>query len=448
MPDYVRNLASKVVNPSSNDLPNLLALGVLPPPYQGESDLQVVAANGQALVAEWFLGEAHPTLTDGSMGTYSNVSEGLFDATSPYPWVGAPSFQDVFQGNLGDCTVMASLAEVAGLNSSIIQNMFTYDGTAQEGGDTVNVWTVRFYHNGQADYVTVDSELPDGGSRYDHPNNNLWAALAEKAYAQINLEYWLDTMDSSHNDYSMAGQYSYAALDNGNAATMAQALGAITGLSTGFFVGFGGLGQAKASDIANHLENGEFVVLGTGGSPSSGNLVAKHAYAVLSYDPNSDHFQLLNPWGWTASGYEGNSNTYSYFWANSDFLNSNFTDGAQAGSAAIEPGNVTAPEPIASPTLPLPPPRAIFVSVPSPGETVTLAEVGLSLPLASVAQQDQPNEPPILPTQPANGGSLVPDGWHTGSNHDLSGLAKWEVDLLAELVTRTVGMIDNAPFQG
>jgi hypothetical protein len=376
MPDYVRNLASKVVNPSPNDLPNLRALGVLPPYYQGESDLQIAAANGQALVAEWFLGAVHPTLIDGTSGNYSNVvlggkNEGLFSANDPSPSVGAPAYTDVFQGGVGDCTLMASLAEVAYRNPSIIQSMFIYDGTAQEGGQTVNVWTVRFYHNGQADYVTVDSELPNSGTLYAHPENDLWAALAEKAYAQINIEGWLNTIDNSFNDYSMAGKYSYAALNQGNAATMDQELGAITGLSSGHFDSFGGLGRPKASDIANHLKNGEFVVMGTpDSSPGAGwVLVHDHTYAVLSYDPNTDHFTLFNPWGLKNGRYNYSgqySGAYDLFWVNSDFLNNNFNGGAQAGTAAIEPANVTAPGPVASLTLPLPLPKAIFVSVPNP----------------------------------------------------------------------------------
>jgi hypothetical protein len=453
MPDYVRNLASKVVNPSSNDLSNLRALGVLPPPYQGESDLQVAAANGQALVAEWFLGAVHPTMTDGTAGNYSNVSEGLFDASNPNPTVGAPVYTDVFQGGVNDCTLMASLAEVAYRNPGIIQSMFIYDGTAQERGATVNVWTVRFYHNGQADYVTVDSELPGGGTQYAHPENNLWAALAEKAYAQINIEGWLNTIDNSLNDYSMAGKFSYAALNQGDAATMDQELGAITGSSSGHFDGFGGLGQPKASDIANHLENGEFVVMGTpNSSPGAGwVLVHNHAYAVLSYDPNTDHFTLFNPWGLKNGKYNYSSpytGAYDLFWVNSDFLNSNFSAGAQAGTAAIGPGNVKVPEQVASPTSPLPPPRAIFVSVPSPRGNVTLADVGVSLPLASVAQQGPPTPTAASLTQPANGRSLVPDSGLTASNPYPPGFVRWNLDLLTEVLMRNPGKSDADPLQG
>jgi hypothetical protein len=388
---YVQNLTLKVVNPIGADVTNLQAMGLLGFEEQAPNATVWYSTLWQALENEWFLGEVHPRMIDGTAGNYSNVGEGLFDASNPSPFVGAPVFTDVFQGGVGDCTLMASLAEVAYRNPSIIQGMFIYDGTAQEGGQTVNVWTVRFYHNGQADYVTVDSELPDGGTDFAHPENNLWAALAEKAYAQINIEVWLNTIDGSLNDYSMAGRYSYAALNNGDAATMDQELGAITGLSSGHFNGFGGLGQAKASDIANHLENGEFVVMGTPNSVSGWALVHNHAYAVLSYDPNTDHFTLFNPWGLNNGKYNYSGVYYSawdLFWGNSDFLNNNFSDGAQAGTAAIVPGKVTPPGSVESPTLP--PPKSVFVSVPSPDGNGAAAGVGPSLPLASAPQRGQP----------------------------------------------------------
>jgi hypothetical protein len=244
----------------------------------------------------------------------------------------------------------------------------------------------------------------------------------------------------------MAGQFSYAALNNNDAATTDQSLGAITGLSSGHFDGFGGLGQAKASDIANHLKNGEFVVMGTpSSSPDAGwVLVHNHAYAVLSYDSNTDHFLLFNPWGVKNGLYPYPSPytaAYDLFWVNSDFLNRNFSGGAQAGTAAIEPGNVPPLGPVASPTLPLPPPKAIFVFVPSPGGNIARADVGQSLPLASALQQGEPTQAGVEPTPPANRDSLVPDSQRsaflvheetadrrTRMDRYRSGLAGWDVD--------------------
>ena len=69
-----------------------------------------------------------------------------------------------------------------------LENMFLDNGDG--------TWTVRFYANGVADYVTVNRMLPtsSGGylvyadycSMYNNSANTLWIALVEKAYAQWN----------------------------------------------------------------------------------------------------------------------------------------------------------------------------------------------------------------------------------------------------------------------
>ena len=53
---------------------------------------------------------------------------------------------DVQQGQVGDCWLMASLAEVAARDPQDIRNMFTADGTAVENGATVSLYTVRFFN--------------------------------------------------------------------------------------------------------------------------------------------------------------------------------------------------------------------------------------------------------------------------------------------------------------
>src|SRR5262249_10931831 len=82
--------------------------------------------------------------------TYQTVTGELFGP-------GGPSYKDVQQTRLGDCWLLASLAEVAVRMPWDIQGLFinNYDGT----------YTVRFFNGATADYVTVDSELPQlGGS--------------------------------------------------------------------------------------------------------------------------------------------------------------------------------------------------------------------------------------------------------------------------------------------
>src|SRR4029077_18938225 len=103
----------------------------------------------------------HPAAAKG----YSPVSGSLFGANGP-------SWQDVQQGAVGDCWLLASLAEVAARAPSDIQKMFTYDGTTVDNGSMVGIYTVRLFDNsGVPHNMTVDTELPAGGSYYDHVVN-------------------------------------------------------------------------------------------------------------------------------------------------------------------------------------------------------------------------------------------------------------------------------------
>ena len=146
---------------------------------------------------------------------YTAVSGALFAANGP-------DYLDVHQGNLGDCWLMASLAEVAARDPADIVSMFTAEGTTVENGAVVGLYRVRFFNsNGVAEYVTVNTELPSGGAYYDQVQNGiLWAALAEKAYAEANGEGIVTS--------GAFGSDSYGALNGGNPCW---ALQAITGKS-------------------------------------------------------------------------------------------------------------------------------------------------------------------------------------------------------------------------
>ena len=126
---------------------------------------------------------------------------------------------------MGDCWLIASLAEVAARDPQDITNMFTYDGTTVVKGATVGLYTVRFFSsNGSAFDVEVNTELPAAGEYYDFIENGLgtqvlWVALAEKAYAEANSVGYVTT---SHEDDG-----AYDALNGGYPSW---ALQAITGI--------------------------------------------------------------------------------------------------------------------------------------------------------------------------------------------------------------------------
>ena len=136
MPEYVRNLTKKVVNgdpANAHYLCNTL----------GNLTANATGADLEKLVNKWFLGIDRPVT---SSGTYREVNGSLFQ--------NGIDFHDIEQGGVGDCYYVASLAEttVLGTTPYTIQTMFT------DNGD--NTFTVRFYKNGVADYVTVDRQTP------------------------------------------------------------------------------------------------------------------------------------------------------------------------------------------------------------------------------------------------------------------------------------------------
>ena len=208
---------------------------------------------------------------------------------------GGPSYQDLAQGEEGDCWLLASFAETAAIDPSVIQSMFTDDGTAVESGVQVHVWTVRFYDDGVTSYLTVNNELPASNGDFvyaggfqpiDTSSNVLWVPLLEKAYAQLSASGWNGRPQEN----------AYADLNAGNAST---ALPVITGVQESSSDAF-----ASDSSFVGAVEADTLMTLasfsdGTSSAPNALGIVPGHDYAVLGYNTTTQTFTLLNPWGWS-----------------------------------------------------------------------------------------------------------------------------------------------------
>jgi hypothetical protein len=293
---------------------------------------------------------------------YSPASGTLFGQNGP-------SYLDVQQGAEADCWLMASLAATAARVPTDITSMFTYDGTAVENGSQVGVYTVRFYDsNGTAQYVTVDTELPSGGSYYDRPVNGvLWAALAEKAYAVANGYGFVTGRIANSNDYDALGN---KADSQGRAGGIAAwALQAITGQAAGSY-------NLDPNGVVNAWNAGQLVVLCTPQTPgpyASPYIVSWHCYALVNYNPsNSYPFLIFNPWGkdpndYWAPGHYGT--TYGLFMANTNGLLHNFSE-QDFGSGAAPDGHGAATELLEASSIDVGKPPAgsnEFISAPSLG---------------------------------------------------------------------------------
>jgi hypothetical protein len=268
------------------------------------------------LTGKWFLGTDLPSDYVSMSGyqpfsiTYSPVSAPLFGASGP-------SINDINQGYLGDCFLLGPLAEVAQQNPSIIESMITNNGNGTYG--------VRFYVDGVAQYVTVNSELPDGGTIFNTANgvNNSaddWAALVEKAYTQLQAsgvvtgnnvndgnsfstignggapEYTLEeiTDASSIVDYNASGsgwtlvQYNDAlnpieAVGNLSSASVFAALAADLTAGDDLILS----SYTNAVDLANGEQT----------------LVADHALSIYGINASTGVLDIRNPWGVEAGQY-------------------------------------------------------------------------------------------------------------------------------------------------
>ena len=254
--EYVWKLSSYVVtgNTANNN-------------YQGQplGNLTSDSAAAQLgnLVNKWFLGLDRPATPH----AYSQATGQLF--------VDGPSYDDVEQGELANCGLMASLAEVAFRDPSAITSMFIVNGDG--------TFTVRFFNGSAPEYVTVDSYLPGGGGIYAGvPNGELWVALAEKASAQLNELSWCQfgyNLPTANSYASLEGTYIYAAL------------GHLTRAATTSF------NPMSLASFESAFDAGKMICFASKASPVFSDIVADHAYAVVGYDPTTETVTLFNPWG-------------------------------------------------------------------------------------------------------------------------------------------------------
>ncbi|MEO1430888.1 MAG: C2 family cysteine protease [Cyanobacteria bacterium J06633_8] len=253
--DYVRVLANKVVN---GDTANK------------SGNLQVGSHSEQLgkLINKWFRGSERPQTPH----TYQYAKGSLFQ--------NGISHDDIRQGYINDCFFLAGLGATLVQSPEIIQNMFIDNGDG--------TFTVRFYKNGVADYVTVDRYVPtnnlgkfvyaNAGDYHGNDNNELWVVLAEKAYAQLNEAGWIN----------QDGTNSYNGI--GNAGYLSDAFKHITGekAALGRFLNF--------DRVVNAFQSGEAVGFGSKSGGIASNIVTSHAYALVDYNAQTQKFTLLNPW--------------------------------------------------------------------------------------------------------------------------------------------------------
>lgn len=250
------------------------------------------------LIGKWFLGTDLPGTNMSGVGI-GNYNPTYVPTTLPlFGTSGTPSYQDVNQGQDGDCYLVSALAETALKDPSQIKSMIQSNGNG--------TYSVDFNVNGKADYVTVNSELPTmtsyeqaNGSKLEFANGSVaWVGLIEKAYAELNEQ----TNVPHGAELNTAGD-SYEDISGGGAYTLTQ----ITGQAVDTY----GLNSSMSSGALNSIEStvaaafnsGEEVMMSTP-STSTGNLVASHMFEVTGINAAAKTVTLQNPWN-TAYGASG-----------------------------------------------------------------------------------------------------------------------------------------------
>ena len=242
------------------------------------------------LIGKWFLGTdlpdpSLPAGSDWSLQGYSPVAGPLYSST------GAASINDVCQGGDGDCEFLAGLIDVVVNHPQLLSSMIVNNGNGTYG--------VRFSVNGQEVWETVNDELPTyGGGNLDYAHNYneqdtaMWAALVEKAYAQL----------------SSSGLIGHPAINSYNNISADPPTDVFENLTNSTNVTYylsnqAGWSSEKSTFIAALDSDDDIILEIPADSPDTydgaGNiqLISDHAFAVLGYDSATGDFIVRNPWG-------------------------------------------------------------------------------------------------------------------------------------------------------
>jgi hypothetical protein len=234
--------------------------------------------NLNLLIGKHMLGTDRPMIHTGS---YTEAGGSLF--------VSGVSADDVDQGATGSCYFLSALAGTAEKKASIIRNMFTDNGDG--------TYSVRFFTNGQADYVTVDNMMATrSDGTYLHAdagdgtatnglvadNNELWVALAEKAYAQLNESGRLGQEEAT-NRYGMASNEGISWGRTTDAITHITGLNSSWG-DASFFPW--GANNVSSTELQTLVNSNRVVTAAWNG----------HARTITGYNATTDQYTIRNPY--------------------------------------------------------------------------------------------------------------------------------------------------------
>ena len=231
----------------------------------------------------------------------SDVTQWKNFSSSPLFNAGGPSPKDVAQGQVGDCWFLASLAEVAQCDPSVITNSIH-----QRADGTYDV----YFHTTPSTTVDehIDGKLPEnvyGQLEYAKLGQGgcTWVAMMEKAFT------YFRNRNITADYATISGGWGRESLTALGAPSYSEVLPSVN------------TGQDLFNDVVWGLifnTSMDFGTKGTGGGP----LVHGHEYSVVSARVFNgvNQIQVRNPWGYNP-GYVSGSSTYNstndgYMWVN------------------------------------------------------------------------------------------------------------------------------------
>ena len=186
------------------------------------------------------------------------------------------SDNDVAQGMLGDCYLVAAMGEIAHQNPERIRQMI------HDNGD--GTYDVILFDEVQKKFVTVtvDNMFPTHGGRPFYvqggDQRELWPMIIEKAYAKY------------------FGNENYGNIEGGWPSI---AMERLTGGKTTVYNG-GSVSNFPLSieDFGAHFSAGDAIAVGNvGGKVNHPDIVNKHAYYVVGVNVDNKTVTVQNPWG-------------------------------------------------------------------------------------------------------------------------------------------------------
>ena len=252
----------------------------------------------------------HPRLPTGAEATAVDYGRPVTGTGHPAPlFDGLPTRDQVRQGQLGDCGVVATIGAVAGHRPDVIPGLIR---ALPDGGFEVRVHEVSYPDasgvarpTGRTIVLRIEPEVPvlsqdPNRSAYvdQSRNGTAWASVLEKAIAGLDLT-WSPERTAAVN---RGGTTGYERLDQGtNPWERAELLAQLTGQPAVVktFDMTPGHEAAVAADLAGQLGQGRPVLVGVplppAGTKLPHGLYGGHVYEIVRVADGN--VQLRNPWG-------------------------------------------------------------------------------------------------------------------------------------------------------